>query len=120
MSWFKREKPVCEEATFCITCGLHYKPRPYDEEFPSYCANCRKPHKERADSIALVKQWAEANFEKLEPRAKKWKTEKDRAWSEANAAELQMREKMRPQAAQMMGYGSELGHLFGGPYGRGR
>ena len=81
MGWFSK-KPTCPEIAVCAACGVHYDPRKGEQWF-MYCTGCRKPHKERQDRIDLVKDWACANFEKLEPQAKKWRKKTNENFSEA-------------------------------------
>lgn len=107
MSWFKREK--CRPVSVCAACRVHFEPRP-DDKWPMYCFECRKPHKERADRVGLVKEWAEANYEKLEPQAKKWKAKRDAA---LQAHFVKLQEQMRPQQSHTTGYGNYADYLGG-------
>lgn len=76
MGWFRRKK--CVPVSICIECRVHFEPRRNDS-WAEYCFECRKPHKDRADRVELVKKWAVANYEKLEPQAKKWNAKAEAA-----------------------------------------
>ena len=71
MNWF-RTKPhsVCKE------CRVHFEPT-FGGRHPELCPTHRKPVVELEDRILLVCEWAKANWEKLEPDAKKWKEERN-------------------------------------------
>lgn len=112
MSWFKREK--CKPVSVCVACGVHFDPR-FDDRWPEYCFECRKPHKERQERLDLVCEWARANLDKLEPQAKKWRAKKDKANQKYYAKQQEMLRPQNPYGQMMSGqsYGySPFGRLI--------
>lgn len=116
--------PRCPPMTACISCRNYFEPR-HDDKFAEYCFECRKPRKERQDKIDLVTEWAQENYEKLEPKAKKWREQRDKVCKKMFSKHLEtirrQQEAMQPMPSHLQGqaYGSSsplLGMLGGAAY----
>lgn len=77
----------CKKYSVCSECKVHFEPAPnHEAKWGHLCPTHRKPVIERDRRIAAVMEWAQANWEKLEPEALKAAAEAKENFSEYRMA----------------------------------
>jgi hypothetical protein len=97
----------CNQALSCIECGTHYD-APKEARWARWCPRCREPIMKQDLRIDAVLEWAKANWEKLEPEAAKWRTERANAYATAYNSHIpytspDMQQSLGP-IAQILGF----------------
>ena len=77
---FSKSYSVCQQ------CKVHFEP--HKGRHPELCATHRDPVIHKEDRIARVMEWAERNWEKLEPEARKEAAELAKRFQDTQNAQL--------------------------------
>ena len=112
MSWF-RSSP---KYTVCQQCKVHFEPYSNLSLFNYLCPTCRKPVEETYNRKKAVINWAESNWEKLEPKYLKDKKKQDERLDNNFGSLTEYAERQRILSLNTLGQGSAAQQPYLGGY----